>query len=200
MPRRRRRILANIPAHIVQRGNNKIPCFLEHKDKRCYLAALGEVSDQYKVDVHAYVLMTNHVHLLVTPKSNDGVSRMMQQLGRKYVSYFNESHERTGTLWEGRFRSSAVASTRYFYACHRYIEMNPVRAQMVASADRYEWSSFRTNAFGHPNKLVRPSDLYMRLGDSNEDRLTAYRRLFDRESPDMDDEIRQAYRKGRTLE
>jgi putative transposase len=184
----------------MQRGNDKKPCFLENKDRRCYLAGLVECSTQYQVHVHAYVLMTNHVHLLVTPASDDGVSRMMQQLGRKYVTYFNKAHERTGTLWEGRFRSSVVASTRYFYACHRYIEMNPVRAHLAASPDCYEWSSYRANALGQSSELLHPNGLYIRLGKTKDDRLTAYRRMFIGERPEIDNEIRQACQKGKALE
>lgn len=122
--------------------------------------------------------MTNHVHLLVTPEDSSGPSRMMQLIGRKYVRYLNTRSHRTGTLWEGRFRSSLINSERYFLACSRYIELNPVRAQMVHDADQYCWSSHRHNAFGDPDPLITPHELYWSLGTTPADRQTAYRSLF----------------------
>lgn len=199
MPRRQRQIFANTPAHVVQRGNNRRPCFLSFRDYRSYLAALSETSIEYDVDVHAFVLMTNHVHLLVTPRQDVGVSRMMQQLGRKYVSYFNKTHDRSGTLWEGRFRSSVVATSKYLYACHRYIEMNPVRAGLVDAPEKYEWSSYRSNALGHASTVVRPNSALLRLGNTDPERLAAYQRLFVGAHDRSDTAIRQACKKGQIL-
>jgi putative transposase len=199
MPRRSRSITPNIAVHVVQRGNNRRPCFCQHKDFRSYLAALGETSAQYGVAIHAFVLMTNHVHLLATPESKDSVSKMMQQLGRKYVSYFNKAHHRTGTLWEGRFKSSTVFSVRYLFACSRYIELNPVRAGLVQSPAKYEWSSYRANALGHCNDLVTPTREWLALGKSVDQRSVRYRTIFGDVVSEYDDQIRIALKKGRAL-
>ena len=199
MPRPPRFIVPNIPVHIVQRGNNRRSCFRQRRDYRSYLAALRETSASYNVSIHAYVLMTNHIHILARPISEDAISRMMQQLGRKYVTYFNKEHGRTGTLWEGRFRSSAIYSERYLFACYRYIELNPVRAGLVQSVQDYAWSSYRSNAMGEPNGNVRPSPEWLALGKTADDRSKRYRRMFADAVEDDDDQIRIAIRKGRAL-
>lgn len=188
--------MAQTPLHIVQRGVNKQSCFLDTTDCRAYLAALCETSVDYAVAVHAYVLMTNHVHMLVSPHDADGASRMMQQLGRKYVSYFNKRHARTGPLWEGRFRSSVIDSSRYLLACYRYIELNPVRAGMVASPEEYRWSSYHANAFGRAHVLITPHIEYVALARNRAERCRAYRRLFTGEHDEDDDKLRTAWRKG----
>lgn len=200
MPRRPRHVLADVPLHIVQRGVDRRECFLGARDFRSYLAALHETSWDYSVEIHAYALMTNHVHILATPRTDLGASKMMQQLGRKYVSYFNKSYQRTGTLWEGRFRSSMIISTRYLFACYRYIEMNPVRAGIVELPHEYRWSSYRYNAFGQPNKLLTPRPEFIELASEPHDQLIKYRRLFDIGDDKLDEEIRTACRKGVALE
>jgi putative transposase len=179
MPRPPRIAPAGIPLHIVQRGVNKQRCFFGPHDNRLYLTALAACSRRYCVDVHAYVLMTNHVHLLVTPREEGAASRMMQQLGRRYVGFFNKRHDRTGTLWEGRFRSSQVLSDRYLFACYRYIEMNPVRAGITASPDRYYWSSYGANALGEQDDLITPHELWSDLGATPGARCERYRRMFE---------------------
>jgi putative transposase len=199
MPRPPRFIVPNIPVHIVQRGNNRRSCFRQSRDYRSYLAALRETSASYNVSIHAFVLMTNHIHILARPISEDAISRMMQQLGRKYVTYFNKEHGRTGTLWEGRFRSSAIYTERYLFACYRYIELNPVRAGLVQSVQDYAWSSYRSNAMGEPNGNVQPSPEWLALGKTVDDRSKRYRRLFADAVEDDDDQIRIAVRKGRAL-
>ena len=199
MPRRPRSISPNIPVHVVQRGNNRRSCFRNYRDYRAYLAALREASSGYGVSVHAYVLMTNHVHMLVTPARDVSVSRMMQQLGRKYVSYFNKAHGRTGTLWEGRFRSSVISSYRYLFACYRYIELNPVRAGLVECARDYEWSSYRFNAMGRASNLIEPRSEWLGLGTSGRQRSAKYSLMFSDVSNDYDDQIRIALKKGRAL-
>jgi len=163
------------------------------------LAALRETSERYRVAIYAFVLMTNHVHMLAVPAREDAVSRMMQQLGRKYVSYFNKLHVRTGTLWEGRFRSSVIASERYLFACYRYIELNPVRAGLVRSAHEYKWSSYRANAMNLPNGLVSASPEWLALGRSRAARAAQYQQLFVSGIEDRDEQIRAALRKGRPL-
>ena len=167
-----------MPWHIRQRGNNGIACFAGDEDRELYLGMLGELSADTGCDVHAYVLMTNHVHLLLTPEEADGPSRLMKRLGERYVRLFNKRRGRYGTLWEGRFRSSLVDSDAYLITCHRYIEMNPVRAKMVAHPRDHAWSSYRCNAEGEPSTFVKPHCLYDALGDSLEARREAYRKAF----------------------
>jgi len=177
MARSLRLNLENIPQHVIQRGNNRQACFLVPKDYQVYLDKLLEYSNKYKVEIHAFVLMTNHVHLLVTPKVATGVSLMMQSLGRYYVRYFNQNHQRTGTLWEGRYRSNLVDSDNYFLTVSRYIEFNPVRAAMVEQPELYSWSSYRHNALGRKINLLTEHDCYLSLGDRPEKRQQAYHHL-----------------------
>lgn len=194
MPRPRRLAPAGFPLHIVQRGNNKQACFQSAKDYETYLGALEESARACEVDLHAYVLMTNHVHLLATPNSDSAASEMMQQLGRKYVLFFNKVHSRSGTLWEGRYRSSLIDTDHYLLACYRYIELNPVRAGIVPEPSLYRWSSFRSNALGALSNLITPHAEWTSLGRTSEERCLAYRRLF---SEKVDDHlIRHGYRTG----
>ena len=179
MPRNPRPDLAGIPQHIVQRGNNRQACFFAETDYTCYLTQLRGSSVRYGCRIHAYVLMTNHVHLLATPEEVGAVSRMMQLLGRQYVGHVNGRYRRSGTLWEGRFKSSLVDTQRYLLACYRYIELNPLRAAMVASPADYRWSSYHANALGGDDPLVTPHPEYLDLGKSREARRKAYRGLFD---------------------
>jgi len=131
MPRKPRVYLSGVPCHVIQRGNDRQPCFYSEEDYVFYLECLYDACKRYKVNLHAYVLMTNHVHLLVTPRVADGISRVMQSIGRRYVQYVNVTYKRSGTLWEGRHKSSLVDADNYLLSCYRYIEMNPVRAGMV---------------------------------------------------------------------
>jgi putative transposase len=199
MPRRLRSIPPGYPVHIVQRGVDRRSTFRQHKDYRSYLAALHETSAEFGVSIYAYVLMTNHVHILACPEQEKSISKMMQQLGRKYVGYFNKEHERTGALWEGRFRSSVIRSDRYLFACYRYIELNPVRAGLVQSACEYRWSSYRANAMSRPDRLVRPSALWLALGKTPEERTRRYQRIFVDVVYEHDGQLRLALRKGREL-
>jgi putative transposase len=166
------------PHHIVHRGNDRCPVFLTHEHRTCYLACLAHASRKYQCNVHAYVLMTNHVHLLATAAVDGGLSRMMQWLGARYTSAFNADTDRTGTLWEGRFYSSAITSERCFLLCQRYIELNPVRAGIVLRAQDFAWSSHAHNALGQPNPLLVEHEIYCRLGGSRQARCEAYRQLF----------------------
>ena len=152
--------LPGIPQHVIQRGNNQQVSFFKDKDYAVYLDKLKLYSKKYSVAVHSYVLMTNHVHLLMTPETEQGVSQMMQSLGRYYVRYINQTYERTGTLWEGRYKSTLVDSDNYFLTVSRYIELNPVRAGMVAHPAEYPWSSYQCNALGKPIELITPHFLY----------------------------------------
>ncbi|MGO1068695.1 transposase [Lysobacter sp. CA199] len=164
MPRSPRFDLPSVPQHVVQRGHDRLPCFVEEDDYVRYLQELDEASRKYGCQVHAYVLMTNHVHLLMTPAEAGAISRMMQVLGRRYVRGFNERYRRRGTLWEGRYKSCLVDSDDYLLRCYRYIELNSVRARMVATPEQYRWSSYRSNALGSPDALVKQHDVYRALG------------------------------------
>ena len=178
MARKPRINLPGMPYHVIQRGNNREPCFFAEEDYQFYLGCLEDALQKYSCDLHAYVLMTNHVHLLITPEDNNGVSRVMQSVGRRYVQYVNHTYRRTGTLWEGRFKSSLVDADNYLLTCQRYIELNPVRANMVDAPDQYKWSSYRSNAFGEESALIDSHVLYRQLGSTREVRLHQYRELF----------------------
>ena len=178
MPRRARLSLPGIPWHIIQRGNNRSVCFFAEEDYRFYLDHLTELAEHFDCAVHAYVLMTNHVHLLLTPEQADGPALLMKHLGQRYVQYVNRTYRRSGTLWEGRFRSCLTQTEDYVLACYRYIELNPVRADMVRHPREYKWSSYRANAEGRDDPLISPHDQYRRLGRTKAARREAYRALF----------------------
>ena len=176
--------LPGIPQHIVQRGNDRQPCFARDADYQQYRQELGEAAPKHGCDVHAYVLMTNHVHLLVTPAEPGGASRMMQAIGRRYVACFNARYRRTGTLWEGRFKSVPVDTEGYVLACYRYIELNPVRAGMCTAPGEYAWSSYHANALGQHEPRLRPHPAFSALGATDEARRLAYRVLVAAGIPD----------------
>jgi len=178
MPRRPRIKLAGIPQHVVQRGVNREPCFFAEEDYHCYLHWLFEAAADWRCSVHAYVLMTNHVHLLVTPETPDGLAKLMQSVGRRYVQYVNRFYKRSGTLWEGRFKSSLVQTEEYLLLCQRYIELNPVRAGMVNDPAQYRWSSYQHHALGQTDQRLQHHPLYLALGKNEEIRNAAYRDLF----------------------
>ncbi|MEY2632610.1 MAG: transposase [Pseudomonadota bacterium] len=193
MPRRPRLALQGIPLHLIQRGNNRQACFFAEEDYRFYLEWLSEYAGKTGCRVHAYVLMTNHVHLLISADEAAAPGALMKALGQRYVQYVNRVYRRSGTLWEGRFRSSPVQEEAYLLACQRYIELNPVRAGMVAHPGAYRWSSYLANAQGEANALIRPHGLYEALGLNVADRQQAYRELFRHElEPGLVDEIRRA--------
>jgi putative transposase len=175
MPRRPRIDLPHITQHVVQRGNDRQPCFFTSGDYERYRSDLREITLHEGCEIHAYVLMTNHVHLLMTPNGVGQVARIMQSLGRRYVRYVNDRHHRTGTLWEGRYKACLVGTARYLLRCYRYIELNPVRAAMVEQPGDYRWSSYGSNASGVFDPLVRSHSAYVALGQArNKDaRLTA---------------------------
>jgi putative transposase len=179
MPRQPRPVLPEVPLHIVQRGNNRTRCFFADADYLVYLDLLRHCASHAQCKVHAYVLMGNHVHLLVTPASEASPARMMKSLGQRYVQYVNRRYGRTGSLWEGRYRSSLVEDDRYLLTCQRYIESNPVRAEMVAKPGDYAWSSYRTNAHGAPSELITPHAVYVALAAHPVVRERVYRDLFD---------------------
>ncbi|MEJ2652255.1 MAG: transposase [Gammaproteobacteria bacterium] len=186
MPRKPRFNLVDVPQHVIQRGNNREPCIYTEADYRRYLDDLQESAVKFNCRIHAYVLMTNHVHLLATPMADYGIAQMMQALGRRYVYYVNKTYKRTGTLWEGRYKSSLIDSDRYLLTCMRYIELNPIRANMVSHPGEYKWSSYHANAQGRDDALTEPHALYLELGANPDIRQTAYRDFFRHH---MDNEI-----------
>jgi putative transposase len=178
MARLGRYFLADQPLHLIQRGNNRDAVFFDEEDYARYCEWLAAAAANYGCAIHGYVLMTNHVHLLVTPKAADSVPRTMQTLGRRYVRYVNTTYRRTGTLWEGRYRAAPIDSEAYFLACCRYIELNPVRARMVKHPRDYPWSSYHAHARGAADALVSDHRLYRRLGSDLATRQKEYRALF----------------------
>ena len=178
MPRKPRMYLPDVTCHVIQRGNNREASFFTRQDYLFYLSCLGDACRRYHVAVHAYVLMTNHVQLLMTPEDQEGISRAMQSIGRRYVQYINKQYQRCGTLWESRHKASLVDAERYLLSCYRYIELNPLAANMVKHPGDYPWSSYCHNAFGHKNPIITQHDLYRRLGTTEEERRSRYRALF----------------------
>jgi len=178
MARQPRFDLPGIPQHVVQRGNNRLPCFLDDDDRRRYLHLLHESLIDTVVKLHAYVLMSNHVHLLVTPPESGTVSRLMQKLGRQYVGQFNARHRRTGTLWEGRYKSCLVDSESYLLHCSRYIDLNPVRARMTDDPAGFPWSSCASLCGRRDDSLLSHHPAYIGLGGSREERAAAYQALL----------------------
>ena len=178
MPRQSRQCPPRLPVHVIQRGNNRNACFYEQNDFAAYAHWLDEAAREYGLAIHGWVFMTNHVHLLVTPERDDSLSKSIQTLGRRYVRYFNHTYSRTGTLFEGRFKSCLVEEGAYFLTCLRYIELNPVRAGMVGDPSEYTWSSYRANAFGIQGRLWQPHAQYLALGETDKERQSRYRALF----------------------
>jgi putative transposase len=186
MARQPRLDLPHIPQHIVQRGNNRLPCFLDDSDRLRYLQLLRESLLHTGCHLHAYVLMDNHVHLLVTPPTTGAVTRLMQKLGRQYVSQFNTRHRRTGTLWEGRYKSCLVDRESYILHCYRYIDLNPVRARMTDDPANFPWSSAAAHSGLRSDPILTPHLAYTSLGTTEAERSNAYRALL-REALSDDD-------------
>jgi putative transposase len=200
MARIGRIVLVDCPLHIVQRGINRSPCFFSVGDYLTYLRLLSTFSARFNCSVHAYCLMTNHVHLLVTPHATDACAQLMKNLSQQYVQRTNYRLGRSGTLWEGRFHSSLVTTEHYVLACYRYIELNPVRAGMVESAHKYGWSSHAANASGQRTGFLHPHTAFEALGLAGESRARAYQDLCAAGLSNQDlDEIRRAIRSGRAI-
>jgi len=197
MARLKRVLPINFAIHVLIRSNNHQACFNSSVDFSAYLWWLREYSEKYLVEIHAWALLENHIHLLCTQKIDGGLSSMVQALGRQYVRFFNQQNKRTGTLWEGRFRSCLVQAENYLLEVCKYIEMNPVRLELTGHASEYKWSSYLINAYGNSSALCKPHDQYLRLGESKEERSEKYR-LFCEKKPSKDiiDEIRKGTNKG----
>lgn len=200
MARRPRYILPGVAVHVIQRAINRVACFRVDADYLVYLSHLQELAAKHDCAVHAYCLMTNHVHLLLSPAAPDSCTALMRDIGRRYVPYFNRRNERTGTLWEGRFRSCIVESARYVLACYRYIELNPVRACMVAHPAAYLWSSYAANSGARHDPAIEPHAEFDALSANPDSRRAAYRSLFAEElDSDSVEAIREATNSGYPL-
>ena len=200
MPRRPRIIIPGTPLHIIQRGNNRQACFFADEDYLFYLDWLKQYAKSSKCVVHAYVLMTNHVHLLITPKKATSAGNLMKRLGQRYVQYVNRTYNRSGTLWEGRYRSCITQQETYLFACQKYIEMNPARVGRVQDPGEYRWSSYASNAQGEKSEVIKPHALYKELGESPAERQQAYQELFRHELDTVEiDKIRKATNGGFSL-
>ena len=200
MPRKPRFYLPGVPAHIVQRGHSREPVFFENDDYAAYLEWLSEAAERYGCAIHAYVLMTNHIHLLVTPDTQNSISLMMQYVGRHYVPYINYTYGTSGTIWEGRYKASMIHDEEYLLTCMRYIELNPVRADMVKTPGAYRWSSYRANGRGIADKIIQPHPLYLSLGRTRQQRQMAYQMLFKGHIDQKAlDDIRSAWQTGTPL-
>jgi putative transposase len=200
MPRPSRLILPGVAVHVIQRGNNRVACFRHENDYLMYLAHLRQLAEKYDCAVHAYCLMTNHVHLLMTPGAAGACTGLMRDLGQRYVQYFNRRHERTGTLWEGRFRSCIAESAQYVLGCYRYIELNAVRAGMVDHPTGYLWSSYAVNSGMRADPLITAHAEFTALAADPDSRYAAYRGLFEqRLEPLLQKAIRDATNAGYPL-
>ena len=195
MPRQPRIDFPGLPQHLIVRGNDRNAIFFSDEDRLYFLKCLAEAKTLRGCEIHAFVLMSNHVHLLATPRLDHAASRMMQDVGRSYVMHVNKLHGRTGALFEGRFKSGLVETTRYFLACMRYVEMNPVRARLVPHPALFPWSSHGQNITGEPSGLITPHAEYLNLGRDSKARSQAYGRLL--EAVASEDEI-EAIRAGAT--
>ena len=178
MPRQPRLVLPGYPHHIILRGNNRNDIFYNDKDRRFFIDCLKESKEKANSKIYSYCLMTNHLHLIVEPAEKEGLKVMMQSLGRKYVQYFNYTYQRTGTLWEGRYKSSLISKDNYLLTCSRYVELNPIRAGMVKNPTDYPWSSYISKAEGRPDELIDEDPVYIGLGKTDKERQSNYKKLF----------------------
>ena len=185
-------MLPDVPVHVVHRGNNRQACFHAEGDRAFYLFHLRRLLLETRCSLHAYCLMTNHVHLLLTSDETTGCAHLMKRVAQLHSQYINRTYGRSGSLWEGRFRSCLVQSEEYLLACYRYVEANPVRAQLCANPREHEWSSYRTNAEGAPDAAITPHEEYRRLGLTSTARRAAYVELFDDPRYCRTEEIRKA--------
>jgi putative transposase len=200
MARTSRIVIPTLPHHIIQRGNDRQQIFRDEEDFQVFLGWMREASKQFKVAIHAYVLMGNHLHLLATPSDVEGLARMMQWVGRFYVPYFNRKYDRTGTLWQGRFKTSIIESERYFLICSRYIEMNPVRAGLVTKPSDYKWSSYAHHIGDKTDTLIADHPLYWALGNTPFEREVAYKQFVEQPvTKEEAESLGQAVTKGRVL-
>ncbi len=195
MPRRPRHYVKGMPYHLVQRGNNRAQCFVDSEDRRIYLGLWRAVSARFGVPVHAYCLMSNHAHILCTHAGEGSISSTVKTVNSTFAAFINRKYQRTGTLWEGRHWSSLIQTRRYLLACYRYIELNPVRAGLVARPEEYPYSSYYANAMGYESWLT-PHDEYIALANTKAARLAAYRKLFRENDEELTSQFRAGLRQG----
>lgn len=197
MPRGPRLQVSGLTQHVLNRGNNRCDIFRSDRDYAYFLTVLGEAASAHQLDVHSYALMTNHFHLVVTPQVATAVSTVMQVAGSRYVGYFNRRYSRTGTLFEGPFKSMFIDSETYWFRCMRYVELNPVRAGLVSDPGAYRWSSYRAHALGVEDRVIVPHTLYLALGETPISRQQSWRELCGEGLPsDQLFEIRDHVRRG----
>jgi putative transposase len=177
MTRQLRIYVPNASVHVIHRGNNRTAVFLDDTDRHVFLRFLRRASDRHSLSIHGFVLMDTHYHLVATPTDERSLPRAMQELGVRYVRYFNRKYERIGTLWNSRYRGLLIADERYWFTCLQYVEHNPVKAGMVAAPEAYAWSSYRRHAFGEGFPWLTEHHLYIRLGPTPAARQDAYRAL-----------------------
>src|SRR5579859_7002734 len=200
MPRPPRNFTPGFPVHLTHRGNARQAIFRRPADFGVYKHYLKEAIEHHGVSLNAYVLMTNHVHLMLTPRDATGISKALHSASRRYARYFNARYRRTGTLWEGRFHAAVIRSEHYLFACHRYIDLNPVRAGIVAHPEQYDWSSHRFYAHGVRDDLVTPYSIITQMSTDPVRRQAAYKALFEMAGDAKDyDAIRRATRSGRSI-
>jgi REP-associated tyrosine transposase len=177
MARTKRRFPAGETFHLFNRGNNRMPIFRDDTDRHCFVDILKSAFEQEGVDAHNFTLMTNHYHLVVSPRRELAVSNAMREVGKGYTGYFNQKYERCGSMWSGKFKDRAIADVEQALVCARYVEQNPVRARMVTDIDAYEWSSYRVYACGEPSDWLIPHSSYLALGATDDERQAAYRAI-----------------------
>ncbi|MFD1382669.1 transposase [Rhodanobacter aciditrophus] len=200
MPRRPRALLPNVPVHIVQRGASHKAVFFENEDYKAYASWMKEAAVVYDIAIHAFVLMTNHIHILLTAKNPENVGKFMQHIGRRYVPFINHKYGRSGSIWEGRYKSNLVQSEHYFLAVMRYIELNPVRANMVEQAAHYRWSSFQHNSGLKPLSFITPHPVFNAPGSDTVTLSSNYLSMFEQQQNTQEiNTIRNAWQTGRSL-
>lgn len=200
MARLPRLTLPGYPHHLIQRGNNRQPIFTSTQHYQDMLGLMAENAAKFEVAIHAYVLMSNHFHVLATPTTTSGLSHMMQALGRRYVRLFNDSQGRTGTLWEGRYKSTVIQSERYLLACMVYLDLNPVRAGMVDAPAHYAWSSHAHYVGVRHDPLLTPHAMYWALGNTPFAREVAYSDLVQAGlTPQVQQDLTQSVQRGWAL-
>jgi putative transposase len=200
MARPLRLSLPGVSHHVIQRGNNRSNMFRATPDYELYRYALGDACTRFKIAVDGYVMMTNHVHAVLTPTTPDGIAAAMQAIGRRYVYYVNKEYDRTGGLYDGRYRSPLIETEDYWFTCLRYIELNPVRAALVSRPEKYRWSSYRAHAFGEPDSILTLHDAYLGLGTCPEMRQQAWRAACAVPLGDSElKRVRDAFKRGKTL-
>ena len=186
MPRKPRYYIPDIPSHIIHRGINRQDCFFSRDDYRIYLQYLASACKSFHCHLHAYALMTNHIHLLMTPTTEDGISRVMHSVGCRYGRYINKIYRRTGSVWSGRHKVSLIQNHYYLFTCYKYIETNPVRTGIITHPRDYPWTSYRINAEGVINSVIQPHPNYLSLGNNDGERQAIYRDLFREELEDSE--------------